>query len=340
MVKLLAILAATLAFYTSVEANERKSPFPLISPPVIKGSFDYTVEIITNVSNVAGLNKHGELAALPLNPQLGSYPGVLVDRKGNLNEFRCLVFDRPDERETLPTALNNLGTVTGGCSSGGTSFVRTRDGNLFQFSVPGADQTNAWAINDHGAIVGEYITPFAAPGLSGWTRVHSFLRTPAGQYTDINAIPHPDDVGLPDSLTRTWVGGINNRGQIVGTYSTIFLADNSAGMSGAFLYDNSNFTNIDIPGADNTIPLAINNHGLILLQADTIELSPVRGFYLYDDGRLYRIGDPPGWRWTGVEGLNDRGQLFGRVIQNGTGGGFPNPPPVIRQVIATPVKGK
>jgi uncharacterized membrane protein len=132
-------------------------------------------------------------------------------------------------------------TVVGWCSSGTFSFVRTKNGELFQFSVLGADQTNAFAINDNGQIVGQYINPFAAPGLSGVTRFHSFLRSPEGQYSEVAAPPHADDVGFTDSLTRTVVSGINNLGEIIGYSETVFTPSNIGGISAAYITDAGEF---------------------------------------------------------------------------------------------------
>lgn len=57
--------------------------------------------------------------------------------------------------------INSFGTVVGWYANPGDgqyrSFVRTSDGTVMDFEVPNARQTFASGINDHGAIVGQFV---------------------------------------------------------------------------------------------------------------------------------------------------------------------------------------
>jgi hypothetical protein len=299
------ILAATCLLYTPAEAKSPKS----------QTAIDYTLEFVEGVQ-VVGMNRHGEIAAI------AGQRGAFIDNRDKTVEFECPQFDRPDERYTYPTAINNDGTIVGSCASGTFGFVRRKDGQLYQFSIPGADGVQPFGMNDREEIVGEYYTPFPAPNVSGWYRFKSFHRKPDGQVTVIAAPPHPDDLGAPYSLTRTVAYAVNRRGEIVGTYETIFTPSNEPGMWSSFLYSNGQFT--DLPRE--TWPISINNDSQILMRTMT-------GFALYDDGHLYTINAPAGFIWVWIDSMNDLGQLTGQVAE----GVWPNVR--FREVIATPKGG-
>ncbi len=286
------LLAATCLFYTDAEAGSKKKA----PPPPPPTEISYTIEILD--MQISGLNRHGEMAGFK------DGKGVFINRKDQSTEFECLSFDRPDERYTAPTFINNDGTIVGSCASGTFGFIRKKGGSLYQFSVPGADGMYPYSMNDREEVVGEYYTPFPAPNVSGWYRFHSFLRKADGQVTIISAPPYPDDLGAPHSLTRTLATGINNRGEIVGTYGTIFTPSNESGMAGSFLYSNGQFTDLPV----DIIPHMINNDGVILAYNNK-----TGGHVIYDDGKVFNIVIPSEYRWTGLRGINDLGQLFGTV---------------------------
>jgi probable HAF family extracellular repeat protein len=269
---------------------------------------DFTVELINNgIVFLGGVNRHGEIAGTVAAE--GRQRAALVNRQDKMAVFDCLMFDRPDEQSTWPTAINNDGTVLGGCDSGTFGFVRRKGGHLYQFSVPGADGVSPYGMNDGEDIVGEYYTPFPAPNVSGWYRFKSFLRKASdGQIITLSAPPLPDDVGAPNSLTRTLALGINKRGKVVGTYETIFTPSNNGGMWRGFLYDNGQFT--DLPA--DLMPRAINNDDTILAQ------KPDGQFVLLDDNKIFTIALPDEYRWSFIKGLTDKGELFGTVFEVST----------------------
>jgi probable HAF family extracellular repeat protein len=100
--------------------------------------------------------------------------------------------------------------------------------------VPGARDTRAFGINDHGGIVGLYQdTAF---------KLHGFLFS-GGSYSPI------DFPGAP--ITEAW--GINGVGQIVGFYEDTAFKDHG------FLLAQGRFTTIDVPTARFTLARGINN---------------------------------------------------------------------------------
>lgn len=126
------------------------------------------------------------------------------------------------------------------------AYVYT-NGSLVQLSNPLADArgdgphagTAALANNDIGQVVGYY---FANGGQ------HGFLYN-AGGYTVID----------PPSAVRTYARGINNLGQVVGSY------EGSDGKTHGFLYNSGTYTTIDDPlGARGTQVYGINDLGQVV----------------------------------------------------------------------------
>ncbi len=133
---------------------------------------------------------------------------------------------------------------------------------------------------------------------------------PAPSYT-ITSFTLP---GAPEVIT-----GINNRGEVAGAY------ESSAGDRG-FIYDNGTVTTLNVPGAADTDPEAINDRGEV---AGTYVVEPsatILGF-IYDNG-TYTTLDAPGAYTTSALALNNRGEAagyyedssgqYGFVYDNGT----------------------
>lgn len=104
--------------------------------------------------------------------------------------------------------------------------------------------------------------------------------------------------------TKPW--GINDQGQIVGTY--LF-----EGKTYGFLYHRGVFSTLDLPGAPNTYAYNINNRGQIV--GDCIYEGVPSG-WLYEKGR-YVILRFPGAVETNARGINDRGQIVGNYSMPG-----------------------
>jgi hypothetical protein len=84
------------------------------------------------------------------------------------------------------------------------------------------------------------------------------------------------------------------------------------------------------PGARGVNPIAINNGQQILVTAQL--LTGRQAWFVYDNGVYYRVNNPPGFRWTAINGINDLGQLIGMILDESQ----PEIPGVFHWVIATP----
>jgi probable HAF family extracellular repeat protein len=118
--------------------------------------------------------------------------------------------------------------------------------------------------------------------------------------------------------------GINDRGQIVGTYGVLDVDTHG------FLLDRrgprGRFTKVDVPGAKGTQPQGINDRGQIVGKYSEVSGAvssgvPVRGF-VYDRGRYVRL-DFPGARSSQAFDINDHGQVVGEYTDaNGAPHGY------------------
>jgi uncharacterized membrane protein len=167
---------------------------------------------------------------------------------------------------------------------------------LLDFPLPEgsgtSDYTSGTGINDKGQVVGEY----RDAGL-----YHGFIYD-TGVFTTFD-VPF-------SGVAETAPLAINNRGQIVGVYLTLFPRQRGHG----FLYSEGEFTEISFPLALETVVTGINNNGDIIGIYITSDISPFQ-----THGFLYRAGifttlDAPfeGVSATRPFGINDRGQIVGQ----------------------------
>jgi uncharacterized membrane protein len=129
-------------------------------------------------------------------------------------------------------AINKWGTTVGAFtdSSGKRhGFKRFSDGNAIALDFPGAVQTEAFAINDNGAIVG-YYSKTPSPNLSR----HGFIYN-NDQWATLD---------YPNSTVQTELTGISDSSLIIGT--TI----KGSNAIGSFLYKNGTFKKIVMPNSN------------------------------------------------------------------------------------------
>jgi hypothetical protein len=151
-----------------------------------------------DIVRLTDVNNKGELVG---NDFAGD--GFLVNKKHRAVEIRC-PGDRTDNDSTTVSAINNAGQLVGSCTDG--AFVRDRNGNITILNFPGADGTVAFGINDLGHVAGQYWGFAFGQALQ---RFHGFVWRD-GVYTTI-------DSPFPEAMF-TSLRGINNAGQIIGTY--------------------------------------------------------------------------------------------------------------------------
>lgn len=251
----------------------------------------------------------------------------------------------------IDVPVTNTGTVARGINSSGDiagkyfdptfpsqthGFVLTAGGKFTSFDVnvvgtiPGSTIANA--INNVGQIVGNYGTfgSTAGCGLTG----HGYLRNTNGSFTPID---------FPaGSVIATFAQGIDDAGNIVGTYITAPAPPTACSLNAlvtahGYLRDaKGNFTTIDAPswtGAMETIVNRISDAGDVIgvyttaqstlgvLLGDT-PVPPGIGAYfvLSNSGVFTSIPSPFGSNAgrQGPLGINPRGDLVG-VYTGGTG---------------------
>ncbi len=129
----------------------------------------------------------------------GLLPGMLVlSASAALADPQYITFDAG-----RVVSINTSGTVAGyGLDYG---FVRTPDGVITEFSVPGSIATYPASINDKGFVAGTY------RGTDTGSLYHGFVRAPGGTITTFDASKFYKDRGQ-----GTFVTGIDNRGYISG----------------------------------------------------------------------------------------------------------------------------
>ncbi|RFU40625.1 hypothetical protein DZF91_16145 [Actinomadura logoneensis] len=177
----------------------------------------------------------------------------------------------------------------------GRGYLRQPDGHFTAIDVPGAVGTMPMGINNRGDIAGSY------DDSSG--RSHAFtLRN--GHYTTID---HPNATGdkTPYGLSGTLFSGINDRGEIVGSYV------GHAGRIHGFRYSHGAFTPIDVPGAQEVWPFGINNRGQVTVQ--TVRPDGSQPQYLLDAGHYTPIAFP-GAAYTIAHRINDHGTIVGDYV--------------------------
>ncbi|HEY1307982.1 MAG TPA: hypothetical protein VGF24_30725 [Vicinamibacterales bacterium] len=162
-----------------------------------------------------------------------------------------------------------------------------RNGAFTALEVPGV-HTVPLGINDGGDIVGF--------GVTNGSEIHGLLWNKGGDPTQIDA---------PDA-DITYFHGINNRGQIVGHSREDIFA-----LARAFLWQDGNFTFLDIPGVllagRGRESMGINDRGQVV---GTCQIQGVNHGFLIDHGDVTLI-DVPGATATYVSGINNRGEIVG-----------------------------
>ena len=201
-------------------------------------------------------------------------------------------FEAPEPDVAIyPSGINDRFEITGEYvrRDRESGFVRSPDGGITTFDVPGAQATEASKINDAGQIVGRYSDD--TPLVDDSSRVRGFLRD-GGTITRID-VPRAQ---------HTLPTGINDRGDVVGYYV------DDANETHGFLWKDRRFTTIDLLGARSPTPMDINDRGEIVgLYLD--DTGAAKGFLLA--GTSYTMISAPAATATLPTGVNDAGEVVG-----------------------------
>lgn len=226
----------------------------------------------------------------------------------------------------LAGAINNRGQIVGTAETAisdpacAFTFLRNQaviweDGRVQELPpLPGDAIGNAIANNDKGEVVG------ATGCMNG--NVHAVLWQNGT----------PIDLGNLGSEAFNLAFAINNRGQIVGQST---LPDN---ISHAFLWQDGAMSDLgSLTGLPGSNAQGINSHGQVVgysFDANGDESSNVA--WLWQNGRMTDLNSltPAGSPWflMQAQGINDRGQIAGKMVNVLTGD--------IHGFLATPIPGK
>jgi len=190
-------------------------------------------------------------------------------------------------------------------------FVRSPNGVITKFDPPGSTMTEVTAMNDAGAITGDYWV--CSVDFSSCS-IHGFIRTPNGKYTVID-VPGAGSDGWSDQ--GTFLTGINDLGDVSGTY-----ADANNVYHGFVRTKAGSITTFDVPttctGAappadcayEGTFPSGINLVGTIV-GAYYGEDGLPHGFWRAANGSITKFDLRRAGYLTFPVSLNDWGQITG-----------------------------
>ena len=197
----------------------------------------------SDTSFARGINNQGDI--------VGGYAGSDGKEHGFiLRQGKLSTLDVPFRTAvgTQLNAINDSGVIVGvwiDRAFKGQGFIY-ENGSFSNLQYPGSRDTTPFGVNSKGDIVGNWDSDQSSTG-------HGFVFS-SGHITSFdvpNAIPN-----------GTAANGLNDSGQIVGTY---------VGRDGnfhGFVRDGSTFTTIDCPGAVATIAWGINTNGQIAGNCD------------------------------------------------------------------------
>jgi uncharacterized membrane protein len=203
--------------------------------------------------------------------------------------FKITRVNPPDALQILVMGVNNAGVKVGRYQDKDTSFHGfILKGNKFtDIDHPdAADSTNCRSLNYNGAvaIVGDYIN-------SDGTGVNVGFLFKNGKFTDITG---------PAGAVSAVASGINDHGDIVGTYQDSSFA------SHGFLLRGTTYTTLDVPGTVNTNAQSINNKGDIVLAAYSTSCPGCAWLF---NGKSYKKINVPGAAVSFTEGLSNNGDI-------------------------------
>jgi len=210
-----------------------------------------------------------------------------------------------DAGSTVVTDINDAGTVVGIYLPTNTdppsyAYLRTPDGTITTFSVPGGSLPYPWSINDLGEVTGNYY-------YDNDTQVGGFVRSPGGMFTTFGysdgVVPlainlagtttgwygppvgnfagfvrQQDGTITPFSMPQTGAIdtlflGINDAGFITGTF-TVFNSGSPVPSPGEYMYGfvrspQGVVSSFAVPGAGTTTAVAINNLNVVTGWSDS-----------------------------------------------------------------------
>jgi hypothetical protein len=206
---------------------------------------------------------------------------------------------------TFAYANNDFGAIVGFYTDEKVvphGFLRTPDGHFISFNVPGDGEgaglnqgTAAYAINDLGAITGQYE--------DSKNVYHGFVREPGGEITKFNA---PGAGTAANQGTFAW--SLNWEGATAG----VFIDGNNS-EHGFLRSRDGDFSTIDPQGSVFTMvceETCLNRKGQITGSYEDSS-NALHGFLRDQDGKVTVIDAPGAVGFTGAASINDEGTITG-----------------------------
>ena len=210
--------------------------------------------------------------------------------------------------------INDAGEVIG---SNGHAFVLANGQYQDLGTIPGADWSAAYGINDSGTVVGD--------GMTAGGAFRGIVWSPQGSMQVLGTFG-----GSSSQATA-----INNGGEVVG------FASLASGYQHAFSLTGAAMTDLGTLGGGSSYGYGVNDSGEIvgyswLADGDTHA-------FVYSDGVMQdlnsMIAPDSGWDLLAAYGINDAGQITGEGLFDGVATAFllsPSDPPVRFALLAAP----
>jgi len=259
-------------------------------------------------------------------------------------QYRLITLDVPPSSSTQAAGINNDRLVSGFYedASGTLHGFLWQDGAYRTADYPGGLYTYLGTVNNHGVALGyygdgaaEHTVTYSVPGgawnvlpdIAGYSYNEGYgnndagfaVGTTYGDNTSIGWVWDPTTLSysflaVPGAAPNsTYPGSINDKGQIFGLFY------DASGVEHGFLKEGETYTTIDAPGAGprGTNGIGINNHGTMVGQYFDPDYAS-QGFVLTGAG-LFTTVDYPGPELTGVNNINDHGDICGLYWHNPSG---------------------
>jgi uncharacterized membrane protein len=192
----------------------------------------------------AAINDSGDVVGWYGPPDAPDDPHGYMRRHGSFTTF-----DPPGSTYTNAKGINERGDISGTyvTADGVAHGFLLRNGQFTTIDIPSAQETNVWKINASGTMVGQSVD---ASGFG-----HLFKSIWSGSTLRVPIVRSVDDHN----------GGINSRGDLVGTYcDDASSCGSSFDSHHGFLIRDRAFTTIDVVGASFTFAFGINDRGQIV----------------------------------------------------------------------------
>jgi hypothetical protein len=241
----------------------------------------------------------------------GIYTDALHDPHGFIRTANGTItkFDVPGAGSTFTRGINDHGETAGAYAGGNAGahggikalfrgkvyvvthgFLREPDGTFVKFDVPDSVSTDVSAINNSGAVAGDY--------LDGNEIFHGYIRTADGSYTSFD----------PEGSVNTSTVAINSRGAVAGWYVT------GKGVQHGFVRAaDGTIAAFDPPDSSLTNPTGINMHGTV---TGWYQVSgATHGFIRGPEGKITTF-DPPGSNGTSADCIDNHGEIGGAYVDS------------------------